>query len=58
MKPDTTFTPDTTLNPDDERALRWLQRRLEWEEILGALRAAGRRETIAPAPPKQEPAAA
>ncbi len=43
---------------DEERARRWLQRRLEWEDILAALRDAGRGRCAAPEPAEQEPAAA
>jgi hypothetical protein len=54
------MTTDLRSRPDEVQALRWLQRRLEWEQLLGALRDAGRgrdREP-APAPGEQEPAAA
>jgi hypothetical protein len=49
---------ETRVHSDDERALRWLKHRLEWEEILGALRDAGGRRVPAPARARQEPAAA
>jgi len=42
---------------DEEHALRWLKRRLEWEDILEALRNAGQEARTTPAE-MQEPAAA
>ncbi len=41
---------------DDERARDWLKRRLEWEEIFGALRDAGSGSGAAPPAPLPEPA--
>jgi hypothetical protein len=46
------------LHPDNERALLWLKRSLEWEQILDALRDTGGRDRHEPAPQQQEPAAA
>jgi hypothetical protein len=46
------------MSSDDERALRWLKRRLEWEELLAELRAAGGGRRGVPAASQQEPAAA
>jgi len=56
MRPDT--RSENRLHSDDERALRWLKRRLEWEEILAALRDAGDQRHPEPAPQRREPAAA
>ncbi|HEV7526456.1 MAG TPA: hypothetical protein VGP92_15925 [Acidimicrobiia bacterium] len=52
------MTTRTELRTDDDRARQWLQRRLEWEGILSALRDAGAGRRFEPAPDKQEPAAA
>ena len=56
MRPDT--RSENRLHSDNERALRWLKRRLEWEEILAALRDPGDRRLLEPAPQHREPAAA
>jgi hypothetical protein len=37
-----TQTGKSRLRPDGERARSWLERQLEWEQILTALRDAGR----------------
>ena len=49
---------ETRIRTDDEQALRWLKRSLEWEEILTALRDAGDGRQSQPAPQRREPAAA
>jgi ribosomal protein S21 len=43
---------------EEDRALRWLKRRLEWENILSALREAGQESPAEPTAAEQEPAAA
>ena len=49
---------DMRLQSDDERALRWLKRQLEWEEILAELRSVGGPRHAEREPQAQEPAAA
>jgi hypothetical protein len=49
---------DMRMRSDEEHALRWLKRRLEWEDILTALRDAGQEGRTGPADIEQEPAAA
>jgi len=56
MRPDT--RSETRLHADEAQALRWLKRRLEWEEILAALRDSGDGTLREPAPQRREPAAA
>ena len=46
------------LHPDEEQALLWLKRSLEWEALLGTLRDAGGRDRHEPSRQRQEPAAA
>jgi hypothetical protein len=48
---------ESRLHTDEERALRWLKRSLEWEEILAALRDVGDGRQSQPAQ-RREPAAA
>jgi hypothetical protein len=50
-------TTDLRLREEEDRARRWLQRQLEWEDILGALRDARRGDPAEPTA-AQEPAAA
>ncbi len=52
------MSPDFRQRADDERALLWLKRRLEWEELFAALRETGGRRRVEPACPQEEPAAA
>jgi hypothetical protein len=56
MKAGHDMTKDIHHRADDDRARSWLLRQLEWEQILGALREAGRGEVATPA--DEEPAAA
>ena len=44
--------------PDADRARDWLKRQLQWEDVLDALREAGRGERPAARPQQREPAAA
>jgi hypothetical protein len=52
------MTTDMRQRAEEDRALRWLKRRLEWENILSALREAGQGRPAEPTVAEQEPAAA
>ena len=52
------MTVDMRLRADEERALAWLKRRLEWEDILSALRDATNGIPAERATAAKEPAAA
>jgi hypothetical protein len=52
------MTNDMRRRADDQLALDWLKRCLEWEEILNALRATARGDVPLPDDGQQEPAAA
>ena len=49
---------DIRQRAEADRALRWLKRRLEWENLLLALRDAGQESPAEPTAAEQEPAAA
>jgi hypothetical protein len=56
MKAGHDMTKDIQCRADDDRARSWLLRQLQWEQILGGLRDAGRGQVTTSA--DEEPAAA
>jgi hypothetical protein len=52
------MTTDIRLRDQQDRAKRWLQRQLEWEDILGALRDAGSGKPAEPPAAEQDAEAA